>query len=351
MPEQIKTQFAVSFPQDTVRPQEIGPHRPSSDQPWFMCTQEHLRQMMALPLCAVLLWGWLLARGPGGKALNVDLNDFQTETAIYRQCKRPYSMRQIRNALSILEEFGLVSTKENKVAYIANHVGPIQPMEQRRSGGKKLPQVEENFHHAEKNFHLGKKISKSEPKTVSGEDLQLSTDLYTDLLQTTTEDVVVGAVSEGMKQPNSLVPIQELMGSTCTDEAPIEDQFSADGRSGIFDEIEDMGIQINSRLESLVRSATIEVLRDALAVVRNGINQGTARVPAVMLERAIAGKWKPEKSETAGKAPFEFTRWMDIAKDKGIAQASTLDKGILWVLMGDNWKTWDEARILYPLAN
>lgn len=130
-----------------------------------------LQLMPKLTPCSELLYFWVLAKAPAGTNIKFDLKDFQAWTGEHR--KRPYTMRQIRNAVTQLEEYQLLTISKEEVTAKARHAGPVvnhRPRSQQQ--GKKVQELE-------KNFPGSKKTSTPQPETTLQQESEIPTKRFT----------------------------------------------------------------------------------------------------------------------------------------------------------------------------
>jgi hypothetical protein len=71
-----------------------------------------------LTTCASLLYQWILARVSSETKLKLDLQDFQAWTAEYRE--KPYSDRELLDALRQLKELQLIAVSKTEVTLEVN---------------------------------------------------------------------------------------------------------------------------------------------------------------------------------------------------------------------------------------
>jgi hypothetical protein len=64
----------------------------------------------------------------------------------------------------------------------------------------------------------------------------------------------------------------------------------------ILQKVETAGFQLNPWLKSLLLTTSVEVVRDAMAVVAENQGRGTVRNPEGLLVEAIRNQWKPNIS-------------------------------------------------------
>lgn len=109
-----------------------------------------------------------------------------------------------------------------------------------------------------------------------------------------------------------------------------EGKFSA-ADAEILNEIEAIGIHLHPKLEQFVLDAAVDVVRDAIAVVKETRAKETVRNPAGLLVEAIKNKWKPAQPIRVSYPPG-FLEWYDRACAAGWVLAS--EAQTLPVVMG-----------------
>jgi hypothetical protein len=68
---------------------------------------------------------------------------------------------------------------------------------------------------------------------------------------------------------------------------------ASDRHNTILQEVEAAGFQLNPWLKNLLFTTSVEVVRDAMAVVAENQQRGTVRNPEGLLVEAIRNQWKP----------------------------------------------------------
>jgi hypothetical protein len=109
-----------------------------------------------------------------------------------------------------------------------------------------------------------------------------------------------------------------------------EGKFSA-ADAEILNEVEAIGIYLHPKLEQFVLDAAVDVVKDALAVVKETRAKETVRNPAGLLVEAIKNKWKPVQPIRVSYPPG-FLEWYDRACAAGWVLAS--EPQALPVVMG-----------------
>ena len=63
-----------------------------------------------------------------------------------------------------------------------------------------------------------------------------------------------------------------------------------------------MGIDLHPKLKKLVLSQSLEVVKNAIAVVKEHKTKGVVRSPSGLLIKAVEGRWKPDELPSTHKA-------------------------------------------------
>ena len=110
---------------------------------------------------------------------------------------------------------------------------------------------------------------------------------------------------------------------------------------------------MNQNIKRAVMSVSLDIVLDALAVVRQQKKSGRAKRPAGLLVRAIQERWTPNPIDTAvDLMPDGFSDWFDLAREKGIVTASMPMDGQMCVCtdpeQGD-WQPWTELAFAFPM--
>ncbi len=118
----------------------------------------------------------------------------------------------------------------------------------------------------------------------------------------------------------------------------------------IKQQIESLGIQINSTLTKAIKAASAETVLDAIEALKEALNDGAVDKPGGWLKTAIQQGWKPN-SKTQIKSNLEvFNEWYPKAKQKKLIQASQTSKeGILIYTNNEEWIPFSEMLARYPL--
>ncbi len=132
--------------------------------------------------CARLLLDWFRLKSPPGVVFKARLQDFQALMAEQDLRRgKPYSMRQIRNAVSQLQELELIDIKHDEMHLSTREVGKLKPQSTSKKSasgaGKSTSEPRNYFPKQEINFPAGKLISNQEAETVATPSFSSSIDL------------------------------------------------------------------------------------------------------------------------------------------------------------------------------
>lgn len=119
---------------------------------------------------------------------------------------------------------------------------------------------------------------------------------------------------------------------------------------GVKQQLDSLGIQLNSTLNKVIKSASESTVLDAIEALKEALTNGEIDKPAGWLKRAIEQDWKPNgKSQI--KSDLEiFTQWYPKAKQKKLVKASqTTKEGIMIYTNDEKWMPFSEMLTQYPL--
>ncbi|PZD70189.1 hypothetical protein C1752_17095 [Acaryochloris thomasi RCC1774] len=320
-----------------------------------MITDEHDLILMQLSPAARSLYQWLLRRRPAGQSQEFDLAEFQTFSSQSR--KRPYCTRQIRNALNSLIESGLVENIRQFNARFwklsAHH--PDQPIEKKTSQiGKKTSQNRKEISKKQPSKPYSSVVSYIENKEttdtrhplhpvlnsrINKEGLAASPP-HLNLENPEIEDEEKSRAAFPTNSDSQDVPIS-------SEERKIDPQLQAEVEEVIAPQ------PMNQNIKRAMMSVSLDIVLDALAVVRQQKKTGQAKRPAGLLVKAIQERWTPNPVNDALETmPDGFSDWFDLAREKGIVTASLPMDGQMCVCtdpeQGD-WQPWTELAFAFPL--
>lgn len=322
-------------------------------------TDEHDLILMQLPPAARSLYQWLLRRCPAGKTQEFDLNAFQDFSSHSR--KRPYCKRQIRNALNCLIDQGLVETilqfnarfwkliarhpetaDEKKTSQIEketsqnrNKISNIQTSKPYKS----VPIYREN-RETTKTHHPLLPVLKSDKEGMSISTQNLN-------VENVDPDVAVESESgcEKTRTDSSSNPKPQNV-PLSSEEINIDPQLQAEVEEVIAPQ------PLNMNIKRVVMSASVEIIQNALSVVRQQKKAGRAKRPAGMLVKAIQEHWSPNPIDAVAGIPDGFNEWFNLAREKGIVTASMPVNGQMCVCTdpekGD-WQPWTELAFAFSI--
>jgi len=109
---------------------------------------------------------------------------------------------------------------------------------------------------------------------------------------------------------------------------------------------------LNMNIKRVVMSASVEIIQNALSVVRQQKKAGRAKRPAGMLVKAIQEHWSPNPIDAVAGIPDGFNEWFNLAREKGIVTASMPVNGQMCVCTdpekGD-WQPWTELAFAFSI--
>jgi hypothetical protein len=110
-------------------------------------------------------------------------------------------------------------------------------------------------------------------------------------------------------------------------------------------------VPLHRNLRKQVLQAQIHVIQDAIALVNQQKASGTVKNPAGLLVKAIQHQWKPNQpSSSPPPLPEDFNEWFDLARQSGLAIASSLIDGVLCVCTSaQKWEPYEDFRSAFSL--
>ncbi|QUY40416.1 hypothetical protein [Acaryochloris marina] len=317
-------------------------------------TDEHDRILMQLPPAARSLYQWLLRRRPAGQQQEFDLEEFQIFSSHSR--KRPYCTRQIRNALNSLIEQGLVESiyKFNTRFWklIAHH--PDTADEQKTSQNeKKISQNWKEISNLQpsKPYDCVPSYRESRETTKTHHPLPpvLKSEIDKDGLPSSTQNLNVENqdVKECKETRTDPAPIPKSPNvPLSSEEIIIDPELQAEVEEVIAPQ------PLNMNIKRVVMSASVEIIQNALSVVRQQKKAGRAKRPAGMLVKAIQEHWSPNPIDAVAGMPDGFNEWFNLAREKGIVTASMPVNGQMCVCTNPekgDWQPWTELAFAFSI--
>ncbi|PZD70642.1 hypothetical protein C1752_10363 [Acaryochloris thomasi RCC1774] len=327
-------------------------------------TDIHDAIALTLTPCAGQLYRWLLRKIPAGKPQELELGDFARWSSGHR--RRPYCIRHIQRAVQELLSVGLIdvvkqySTRIFKLICFHPEAAEITPVEQQLTLENKPNLSDKKVQVLDQKVQTVTKMSKTEHSNADA-----AVPSYRDKKRTADDPTSLHPVSwsdkEGMANsplnPNLQNPTPQKPG-TDSPADPDSQNVPLNSEGRIIDPelkaaVEEVIAQpLNQNIHRTVVSATVDVVRDALAVVRQQKQAGIVKRPAGMLVKAIQEKWNPNPVEESGSlVPDGFSEWFDLAREKGIVTASMMMDGQMCVCtnpeLGD-WQPWTELAFAFP---
>lgn len=115
-------------------------------------------------------------------------------------------------------------------------------------------------------------------------------------------------------------------------------------------QLESLGIQLNSTLIKAIKAASEEIVLSAIEALKEAISNGGVDKPGGWLKTAIEQCWKPNGKIQIKSELDLFTEWYPLAKQKKLIQASqTTKNGIMIYTNDEKWIPFSEMLAQYPL--
>ncbi|NJR56035.1 MAG: hypothetical protein HC768_16575 [Acaryochloris sp. CRU_2_0] len=325
--------------------------------PFAQYTAQHTLASMQLPPCAQFLFQWMLQRRPAGREQEIDLKEFQAFTGQGR--KQPYCFKQIRNALNSLIEAGLVEPVRQFNArfwkVITYHPGQKQTSQLEKKTSQNEKEISQkqpsNPHESVPIYREYKETIDTQPtqppvlkrheqgRSISGEPTSLSEDLTVD--RSSPPGNTPGHIAESTKPIENLPKFSENNKLDPQLQGQIEEVIAP--------------VPLNPQIKKLVLTANIEVIQDAISVVKQRKKVGKVKNPAGLFVKAVQEGWKPSVGdkvlELENRVPEGFNEWFELARKVGVVMASTMMNGVLCVCTtGGDWEPYEDLRFAFSLS-
>ncbi|PZD70846.1 hypothetical protein C1752_08988 [Acaryochloris thomasi RCC1774] len=328
-------------------------------------TDVHDAILLTLTPCAGQLYRWLLRKIPAGKPQELELGDFAQWSSGHR--RRPYCIRHIQRAVQELLSVGLIdvvkqySTRIFKLICFHPEAAEIAPVEQQLTLEKQLSASDKKVQVLDQKVPAVTKMSKIEHSNAyaavpSYREEKRTADTPTSLHPVSWSDkegMANSPLSPNMQNPTPQKPGTDSPTDPNSQNVPLNSEQRIIGPE-LKAEVEEVIAQpLNQNIRRTVVSATVDVVRDALAVVRQQKQAGKVKRPAGMLVKAIQQKWNPNPVEESGSlVPDGFNEWFELAREKGIVSASMFMDGQMCVCtnpeVGD-WQPWTELAFAFTI--
>lgn len=314
-------------------------------------TAEHDRILSELTPCSGQLYRWLLRATPAGKLQEVLLDEFQQQTG--------YSLKWIKASLEALIENELVEVVRRYSGRIFKlicfHPEKKTSDDVRETSQKRQQTSQKQAQNADSLVPSYREIleKQTEPTRPPVEDEQKSV-FNTDELEQTSE-----AKKSRLKEPEP-PQAQKTALSRKETTAAVPPEYQA-----LLNEVQAAGVRINPHLIQGVLSATIDIVTNALATLKERLQKGKVKNPSGFLLSAIAQKWKPSSFKNEAQegleqeqvikrdnrtAPPGFSEWFDEAQSVGLVRGATMQDGIQYVFTNLNEREeWETFARLFPL--
>lgn len=272
------------------------PHYPNPDQSYFQFTKSHWQICQSLSPCARSLYEWLLLQGPAGILLRANLCSFQAEIGEWRKKGKPYCLKQIRRALSELEEAKLVFTHAEEIRYKVRHPGAVisetelkQRRQQQRKRDKNVPAGTLKSTEGTKMSTEGTKMSKTRAETTVNQRFQLSPDHDPDLNPDLNPDQLERSEPEILDDPEFLEWIKRRIAKFPTEPAFLDQVIQVE-----------LNKEVNQRTFLKIRNtkqrASIPLPVEPIQKIENFPTAEETLAAQIMRKR---GQWKAQPAKQA----------------------------------------------------
>jgi len=243
-----------------------------------------------LPPAARTLWSWLRRQAPSGREMEFNLEDFVQ--------KFDYSLKWGRKALTALIDNGLVNVVKKFYGYgfrvVVHQIGEL------KNGKKTSTNGDESSSDWNKTSPKQPSIPHSlvnNNKEESIEDKNLTQELPS------LHPVLIDSkVDETASQPAQLIQNPEHL--------------------ELLRQAENLGIHLNNNLVSLALKHSVEVLKNAIAALKEQLSAGKAiKSPAGFLTNAIRRGWKPNAHRHSRRSPESSLIELELSPERAIAES------------------------------
>jgi len=115
-------------------------------------------------------------------------------------------------------------------------------------------------------------------------------------------------------------------------------------------ELKELGVQMNSTLESLFAATPQGVTQAAIEALREAMKHGSIKSPGGFLNVAIRDTWKPNQHLQENSELEKFNKWWPTARKKGLVVASQQVDGVVYVYTSNGEQLpFSEAFQIYKL--
>jgi hypothetical protein len=298
-------------------------------------TADHDAFALAVSPCARLLYRFLLRLRPAGQAIEFEISDFNQYVALYRS--RPFSEKWIKTAITQLEGIGLVqvlkqfnahclkliavhpqSASENKTSEIRKNSSPFGEKTSKKEASNPDSAVPIHRENIEDNKQpvVVEEIFSTNVKSTANTDVWGLTNLeiVADSDRTVASFETVGKSNESLASLEIVGESQTVEVTALDDSTNMgEENFSAPRQkesSELLKKAEDVGVILNPYVIGLIAKAEAEVVKNAIAALKEAKRKGTVKNPTGYLVKAIHQKWQPmEAKDSQSGLPHDFGDW------------------------------------------
>jgi len=295
-------------------------------------TELHDEQLWLTSPCARMLYRWLLRRCPAGREQEFELKDFQDWSEFNRRRPRPYCLPWIWRGIDELIQVGLLSITKRYSRRCVKLV-TYHPEAEEEKQKKTSKNSQKTFDKLNKTFK--KEASKPYSQTLSYRESREHTDTKTH----PTHPVVVkkeplikeeegtkkqAGIPKDIKNTKNYLELPKDLGEGKSSEPPSNENFSQEAQV-VLKEAEDSGVHLHPKLKQFLLEATLDVVKDAIAVVKEAKARGNLKNPAGLLIEAIKNQWKPSVVAEVAQNLSEnylptFLEWYEQAIASGLVE-------------------------------
>ena len=298
--------------------------------------------------CARFLYQFLLRLRPAGQAIEFEFEDFNQH--ITQTHRRPFSNKWIKTAIAQLEEIGLIQIlkkfnthclklvavhpnffSDEKAAQLAQKPCPYSRETSKKGASNPdsaVPIHRENIENNKQPVVVEEIFSTNMESTTNTDVLGLTnleivadSDRSMTSLETICKSNESIASLEFVEESNESLASLEIVGESQTVEMTSldnstnmgEEKFSAPRHkesSELLKKTEDVGVILNPYVIGLIAKAEVEVVKNAIAALKEAKRKGTVKNPTGYLVKAIQQKWQPmEAKDPQSGLPHDFGDW------------------------------------------
>lgn len=296
--------------------------------------------------CAQRLCTWIMETATAEIKIDLDFRDFQKASGESR--KRPYCLRQIRNAYNCLIEIGLLdqvfSSGKNTKGVIFHNPSAKQNAQQLNKTSRKTPSnpcksvpiLRKELNTIQFAVENGGKKDLEDPSITQESTERVKPARIPGFEYPVTEkEKALILAEEGLHKkevkPDQQTNLKRLDPPKKSPEIKTQRKLEREAAAVIAP------ARINYTLRNLIARAKKWQVKAAIAAVRERISEGKCFNPAGALNKALQEGWKPNKGSLAQPenkdTPEGFLEWYSLANRIDLAKRWFLEGGNVFVLL------------------